>query len=126
MRVARPTERLEEMARFYGTGVGLARLSAFRDHDGYSGVVFGAPDERAQLEITSREGALAPPPTEDSHLVLYYDDADEQARAVARLRAMGFAGVTPRNPWWGPIADAFEDPDGWEVILVRPARSSQP
>lgn len=120
LRVARPTLRLPDILRFYEDALRLRRIAAFRDHDGYDGVIFGAPDERAQLEFTTRAGARAPPPTEDAHLVLYYDDLEEQRAAVARLAAAGFVSAEPHNPWWQRCADAFVDPDGWEVVLVRP------
>lgn len=31
-------------------------LAEFADHNGYDGVIFGVPDERAQLEISSTTG----------------------------------------------------------------------
>ena len=120
MRIARPTLRLEAMSDFYERGIGLRRIGSFEGHDGYTGVVFGMPDERAQLELTTRAEAAAPPPTPDSHLVIYFDQAKTQAEVVERLRRMRYARATPHNPWWRTRSDAFLDPDGWEVILVRP------
>lgn len=121
MRIARPTLRLEAMVHFYERGIGLRRIASFEDHAGYTGVVFGLPDERAQLELTARADSPAPAPTRDSHLVIYYDAREAHAEVVERLRRMRYARATPQNPWWQAIADAFVDPDGWEVILVRPA-----
>jgi hypothetical protein len=37
LRIARHTERLEELVRFYRDGLGLAEIGGFRDHDGYHG-----------------------------------------------------------------------------------------
>ena len=33
VRVARPTDHLEEIVRFYTEGLGLSRLDSFEDHD---------------------------------------------------------------------------------------------
>jgi hypothetical protein len=38
LRIARHTERLDELVAFYRDGIGLTEIGSFRDHDGYSGV----------------------------------------------------------------------------------------
>ena len=43
VRVARPTDRLVELTRFYGDVLGLTELFRFEDHAGYDGVLFGLP-----------------------------------------------------------------------------------
>jgi hypothetical protein len=35
LRVARPTDRLADVVRFYTEGLGLTQLDAFSDHDGW-------------------------------------------------------------------------------------------
>ncbi len=40
-RVARPTDRLEEVVRFYRDGLGLIELGMFQDHEGFDGVMLG-------------------------------------------------------------------------------------
>jgi hypothetical protein len=35
LRVARHTDRLEEVVGFYRDGIGLTEIGGFRDHDGY-------------------------------------------------------------------------------------------
>jgi hypothetical protein len=45
VRFARPTDRLDELLRFYEQGLGLHRVDAFDDHAGYSGVMLGLPGE---------------------------------------------------------------------------------
>ena len=53
IRIARPTDRLEEVVAFYRDGLGLEELGGFSDHDGYTGVMLGLPGPRAHLEFTS-------------------------------------------------------------------------
>src|SRR5690349_20763257 len=52
LRVARPTDRLADLVRFYTEGLGLTQLDAFSDHDGFDGVMLGAPGGLYHLEFT--------------------------------------------------------------------------
>ena len=55
VRFARPTDRLEDVLRFYEEGLGLRRIDSFEDHAGYSGVMLGLPGEEVHLELTTHE-----------------------------------------------------------------------
>ncbi len=46
LRVARHTERLDEVVAFYRDGLGLPEIGGFRDHDGYDGVFLAVPGTR--------------------------------------------------------------------------------
>jgi catechol 2,3-dioxygenase-like lactoylglutathione lyase family enzyme len=118
LRVARHTERLEEVVAFYRDGLGLAEIGGFRDHDGYDGVFLQIPGTGAHLEFTAggEEGAPAPHP--ESLLVLYLGDRTAVRSAVARLRA---DPVAPANPYWAEHGVTLEDPDGFRVVLVPEA-----
>ena len=37
LRVARPTDNMADVLRFYTVGLGLQELGRFQDHDGYDG-----------------------------------------------------------------------------------------
>jgi YycE-like protein len=43
LRVARHTERLQEVVECYRDGIGLTQIGGFRDHDGYDGVFLAVP-----------------------------------------------------------------------------------
>jgi hypothetical protein len=47
VRVARPTDRLDDVVRFYRDGLGLRIIGSFEGHAGYSGVMLGLPDRCA-------------------------------------------------------------------------------
>jgi catechol 2,3-dioxygenase-like lactoylglutathione lyase family enzyme len=115
LRVARHTERLEEVVRFYRDGIGLAEIGRFHDHDGYDGVFLEVPGTRAHLEFTSGGSHGAPAPHPESLLVLYLGD-EEAVRAVAER--VGADPVAPANPYWARSGVVFEDPDGFQVVLV--------
>jgi catechol 2,3-dioxygenase-like lactoylglutathione lyase family enzyme len=43
VRVARPTDRLDEVVKFYTDGLGLQILDRFEHHEGFDGVMVGLP-----------------------------------------------------------------------------------
>jgi catechol 2,3-dioxygenase-like lactoylglutathione lyase family enzyme len=119
VRIARPTDRLEEVVHFYRDGLGLVELFRFEGHAGYDGVMLGLPGAQYHLEFTSHvDGSPCPAPTRDNLLVLYFD-GPEAATVAQRLEALDYVAVEAENPYWTD-ADAVtvEDPDGWRVVLV--------
>ena len=115
LRVARHTERLEQVVRFYRDGIGLAETGRFHGHDGYDGVFLELPGSRAHLEFTSGGGHGAPAPHPESLLVFYLGSEDAVQAVAARLEA---DPVAPANPYWARTGVTFEDPDGFQVVLV--------
>jgi catechol 2,3-dioxygenase-like lactoylglutathione lyase family enzyme len=115
VRVARHTERLEEVVVFYRDGLGLPEIGRFRDHDGYDGVFLDIPGTGAHLELTAGGRQGAPTPHSESLLVLYVGD-DAAVEAIAAR--IGTEPVTPANPYWATHGLTFEDPDGFRVVLV--------
>jgi catechol 2,3-dioxygenase-like lactoylglutathione lyase family enzyme len=118
LRVARPTDDLESVARFYRDGLGFAELFRFEDHDGFNGVMLGLPGGPYHLEFTTAQGHRAGrAPTADSLLVFYLPDAQQWNDAVARLRSAGYEPVASFNPYWDRDGLTFEDPDGYRIVL---------
>ena len=118
LRVARHTDRLDEVVRFYRDGLGLPEIGGFRGHDGYDGVFLAVPGTATHLELTTGGAHRAPTPHPESLLVLYLGDAAAMTRVAERLDT---APVAPANPYWAEHGLTFEDPDGFRVVLV-PAR----
>jgi catechol 2,3-dioxygenase-like lactoylglutathione lyase family enzyme len=122
MRVARPTDDLEAVTRFYREGLGLTELARFEDHDGFDGVMFGLPGAPYHLEFTHARGhRVGRAPTADHLLVFYLPDESEWLAAVARLRTLGYSTVPSFNPYWDKDGRTFEDPDGYRVVLQHAA-----
>jgi catechol 2,3-dioxygenase-like lactoylglutathione lyase family enzyme len=115
LRIARHTERLDEVVAFYRDGIGLTEIGGFRDHDGYDGVFLGVPGTGAHLELTGGGEHGAPQPHPESLLVFYLGDEAEVQKVAARL---GADPVPPANPYWVEHGLTFEDPDGFAVVLV--------
>ncbi|UYX50528.1 VOC family protein [Bacillus thuringiensis] len=119
-RIARPTDKFEEVIAFYGEGLGLKRIGEFYDHDGYDGVMFGLPDEEYHLEFTRHiDGSPCPAPTKDNLLVFYIREYNEIEKVSKRLHAMGYDEVEPENPYWKKKGITIEDPDGWRIVLMQ-------
>jgi catechol 2,3-dioxygenase-like lactoylglutathione lyase family enzyme len=117
LRVARPTDRLEDVVRFYSEGLALVVLGSFEDHDGFDGVMLGMPDAAYHLEFTSSEHKAGRAPSEDNLLVFYIPDKQEWLAAVDRMAAAGYQPVRSFNPYWDRHGRTYEDPDGYRVVL---------
>jgi catechol 2,3-dioxygenase-like lactoylglutathione lyase family enzyme len=117
VRFARPTDKLDEVLRFYEEGLGLERIDSFSDHAGYSGVMLALAGEECHLELTVHvDGSPGRAPTRDNLLVLYMTDRAAIEAIAGRMGALGHEPVEPENPYWADDL-TFEDPDGWRVVL---------
>ena len=122
LRVARPTDHLEEVVRFYTEGLGLSVLDSFEDHEGFDGVMVGIPGAAWHLEFTrKREHEAGVAPTKDNLLVFYLPDRSEWQDAVDRMVAAGHPPVRAVNPYWDRAGRTFEDADRYRVVLYHGA-----
>jgi catechol 2,3-dioxygenase-like lactoylglutathione lyase family enzyme len=122
LRVARPSDDLDALVRFYRDGLGLDVLFEFKGHDGFDGVMLGKRGAAYHFEFTRKEGHRAGrAPTEDNLLVFYLPDEAEWRRAVERLEGLGHRPVPAFNAYWDRVGKTFEDPDGYRVVLQNAA-----
>ena len=122
LRVARHTDNLSELLRFYRAGLGLQQLASFTAHNGFDGVMLGHPQAPYHMEFTHQPGhAVGRAPTADNLLVFYLPDLAAWQAAVQRMAAAGFAPVPAYNPYWDQLGHTFEDPDGYRVVLQQAA-----
>ncbi len=120
VRVARPTDRLEEVVTFYHDGIGLPVIGSFEGHAGYSGIMLGMPGTGYHLEFTHHaSGSNCPAPSKDILLVFYLTEGHVMDHLVEKLNAMGYPSVPPENPYWSAARSVtIEDPDGWHVVFM--------
>ena len=124
LRVARPTDQLDEVVRFYVKGLGLSVLGSFEDHDGFDGVMIGIANGSYHFEFTYQRGHLAGrAPTQDNLLVFYFADEAEWKAAADQMTAGGYEPVGSYNPYWDRHGLTYEDPDGYRVVLHNGAWS---
>ena len=100
VRIARPTDRLAEVVRFYRDALGLEQISSFESHAGYDGVMLALPGRSDHLEFTHHEnGSPCPAPSKDNLLVFYVEEDAEIREMAARLQRHGHEPVEPENPY---------------------------
>src|SRR5215213_6255852 len=115
LRVARHTERLDEVVAFYRDGIGLTEIGGFRGHAGYDGVFLAVPGTQTHLELTAGGDHAPPAPHPESLLVFYLGD---DASVQTTLRRTGAEPVAPANPYWAEHGVTIADPDGFRLVLV--------
>ncbi len=115
LRIARHTERLDEVVKFYRDGLGLPEIGGFRGHEGYDGAFLAVPGTRTHLEFTAGGGCGAPRPHDESLIVLYLGD---QASVDAVLESVAAEPLPPANPYWADHGVTIADPDGFRIVLV--------
>jgi len=122
LRVARPTNDIGRVARFYTEGLGFEVLAHFEDHEGFDGIILGRRDYPWHIEFTHQHGVtVANAPTAEHLLVLYLPEREAWDAAVARMQALGIAPCRSENPYWDRLGVTFEDPDGYRVVLQNAA-----
>lgn len=120
LRVARPTDRLEEVVQFYKDGLGLEELGRFMDHDRFDGVILGVPGAPYHFEFTHcRNHDVGRAPSQDCLLVFYLPDHESWVAATQRMEAKGGKPVISFNPYWDRFGRTYEDPDGYRVVLYE-------
>lgn len=123
MRVARPTDKLDEVVRFYTQGLGLQILGSFENHEGgFDGVMIGIPGVPYHLEFTHQRGHyVGRAPTPDNLIVFYLPNHQEWQQVVEQMKATGYEPIPSYNPYWDKNGVTFEDPDGYRVVLQNAA-----
>ncbi|WP_427109238.1 VOC family protein [Lysinibacillus xylanilyticus] len=120
VRVARPTDKLKEIEKFYCEGVGLEKIGSFSGHRGFTGIMIGLPSASYHLEFIEHiEGSPCPAPTKDNLLVLYIPKRSTIELIAERLLQMGYPEVEPENSYWAEKGVTIEDPDGWRLVLMN-------
>jgi hypothetical protein len=118
LRVARPTDKLNEITAMYISGLGFQLLGSFKDHNGFDGTIIGQPSHAYHLEFTHHAGTtVGRAPTKDNLLVFYIPDHQEWLEGCETIAAAGFIGVKAYNSYWDSTGKTYEDIDGYRVVL---------
>ncbi len=126
VRIARPTDNLEQVVAFYTAALGFEVLARFNDHEGFDGVMLGDTAANYHLEFTRQHGHVAgPPPSQEHLLVFYLPDPSQWQAAVERLESFGAAPVASLNPYWDRFGRTYEDPDGYRIVLQNASWPSE-
>jgi len=127
VRLARPVTDLTRTETMYRRGFGWIRLGHFDDHEGFDGVMLGAPDGAFHLEFTYRKShPIKPTPTPEDLLVFYLPKRAEWEYRCAALLSVGFSEVKPMNPYWSRDGRSFQDHDGYRVVIQCASWRNEP
>lgn len=122
LRVARATDNLPDVVRFYRDALGFEVVGSFEDHEGFDGAMLGHPGLGYHLEFTHQRGTkVGRAPTEENLLVFYLPNRFEWQATIERVFAAGGERVASANPYWDRDGVTFEDPDGYRVVLHNSA-----
>ena len=124
LRIARPTDNIDPLRKFYIGGLGFSILSEFSGHESFDGLIIGLETAGTSyhLEFVSKKGHVAgKAPTEDNLLVFYLPDEVVWKAAVERMEKVGFRSVESFNPYWDAVGKTFEDADGYRVVFQKAA-----
>ena len=102
LRIARDTNKIEEIKIFYNTILNLEILGEFQKHDGYDGIFIGKP-------------------TFDWHLEFTTTTQQEYDEIIERLELHQIKPIKSKNPYWNENGISFLDPDGF-VVIVSPLK----
>ncbi len=118
LRVPRPTDRLDELARMYVDGLGFNVLLEVHNHAGFDGVILGHPGHPYHLEFTHHRGTVVGgAPTRDNLLVFYVPHPETWALCCSTMTEAGFKEVVSYNEYWDRLGKTFEDVDGYRVVI---------
>jgi catechol 2,3-dioxygenase-like lactoylglutathione lyase family enzyme len=120
IRLARATNDLEKVLRFYKEGLGLEVLGSFKEHAGFDGVMLGIRGQPYHFEFTRQSNhTVGGAPTPENLVVFYLPEKSEWASRVEGMRKQGFLPVPSHNPYWDRGGLTFEDFEGYRVVLFN-------
>jgi len=121
LRVARPSDNLGALLRFYEQGLGLTLLFRFENHEGFDGIMLGRPGAPYHFElpapITTPQAAHPHRITSSSTFQMQmngkWPSSECMTQASSPLRRLILTGIA------GGVT--FDDPDGYRVVLHQSA-----
>lgn len=117
LRVARHTNNLQAITKFYTDIIGLHILGSFNNHAGYNGIFLGKEKWNWHLELTESGEKSAAVPDADDLLVFYPSTQLEYDAIMQRIEAGGIEKLVARNPYWRENGVLVRDMDGFGVMI---------
>jgi len=116
-RVARHTDNLEPIIKFYKGILGLEVIGEFKNHNNYDGVFLGIEGLDWHLEFTTSSDSADHEPDNDDLLVFYVESEKEYIKLKERFNEEGIKPIAPKNPFWKDNGSTYNDPDGFRVVI---------
>ena len=117
-RVARHTDNLEPIIKFYRDLLGLEVIGEFTNHDKYDGVFIGKEGLNWHLEFTRSEESPKHQTDKDDLLVFYLESEEEYISVKQKFDDNGLSSVQSKNPYWNNNGSTYLDPDGFRIVIT--------
>ena len=118
MRVVQPMDNLEQITNMYADRLCFEVIGSFDGHGDFSGRMLGHPKHYYHLEFTTHiKEKTRHAPTLKNLLVYYVPDDIEFANVIDTIFQFGFIKVDSFNLYWDDSAQAFENIDGYRVVI---------
>lgn len=120
-RVARHTNDLEKVKKFYISVLGFDILGSFENHDDYDGIFLGKPNLDWHLEFTKSSEVVEFNYNEDDIFVFYPDTTIEYDSLIENIKKQNITFIKAKNPYWNDseISEVkmILDPDGYRIVI---------
>ena len=117
LRNARHTNDLKSLVEFYTNIIGLEVLFSFENHNGYTGVMIGKPNQDWHLEFTVSEDEADHKFDADDVLVFYPTELSKYEAIIDMIEKNNIKKIKAKNPYWDDNGVMIADPDGFGVIV---------
>jgi len=119
LRIARHTDNIEKLVKFYVEIIGLSVLGKFEKHADYNGVFLGIPEMDWHIEFTESNESASHYPDRDDLLVFYAKNDMEFNQIKQRIEEGQIPIVKSKNPYWNQNGIEITDPDGFGIIITE-------
>lgn len=121
LRVARHTDNLEKIKRFYIDVLGFQLLGSFENHANYDGIFIGNPDSDWHFEFTKSTEKANHFFDEDDLLVLYPETDSAYKNLLDNILKKNIPMIASKNPYWNDPevsrGKMILDPDGFRIVI---------
>ncbi|KFF04608.1 VOC family protein [Flavobacterium reichenbachii] len=117
LRVARHTNDLDRIEKFYVDILGFERLGGFQKHNNYDGIFIGKSGLDWHFEFTQSETNANHTFDEDDVIVLYPKTILDYNELIKRLLQCNISSIHAINPFWNENGKMFLDPDGYRIVV---------
>lgn len=117
LRVARHTNDLKRIEKFYVDILGFECLGGFENHNNYDGIFIGKAGLDWHFEFTQSDSKAKHTFDEEDVIVLYPKTISDYKELENNLVRNNISTITAINPFWNENGKMFLDPDGYRIVI---------
>lgn len=116
-RIARHTNKINQISEFYINILNLEILGSFKNHNNYDGVFIGKKNLDWHLEFTTSDELAEHHFDEDDILVFYPTEQYFYDAILENIKNHNVKILQAKNPYWNDNGILIQDPDGYNIIV---------